>query len=140
VPSRQALRVTIPPGESLPLQGGAFGKALLAFAPADLQEEVLALEPPPGAPDPERLRADLADVVTSGIARAVGEVVSGTVGIAVPIFRYDGIVAAVGVTGPEGRCGLTWRTRVAKLLPGAAGSIVAGLTMGLSSQDSRDPA
>jgi DNA-binding IclR family transcriptional regulator len=77
--------------------------------------------------------------VTSGVARSVGEVLSGTVAIAVPIFRHDGIVAAIGVTGPEARCGLAWRTRVAKLLPGAAGSIVGALTMGPSGQDSRHP-
>jgi DNA-binding IclR family transcriptional regulator len=139
VPSRQPLRVTIAPGESLPLQAGAFGKALLAFAPPDIQDEVLGLEPVAGAPDPERLRADLADVVTSGVARSVGEVLSGTVAIAVPIFRHDGIVGAVGVTGPEARCGLAWRTRVAKLLPGAAGSIVGALAVGPSGQDSRHP-
>ena len=75
-------------------------------------------------PDPDRLRADLADIVTSGVARSVGEVVSGAVAIAAPIFREDGIVAAIGVIGPEGRCGLAWRTRVARLLPGAASSIV----------------
>ena len=131
--------MTIAPGESLPLQGGAFGKALLAFAPQEIQDEVLGREPPAHAPDPERLRADLAEVVTTGVARAVGEVLSGTVGIAVPIFRHDGIVAAIGVIGPEARCGLAWRTRVAKLLPGAAGSIVGALTVGLSAQDSRHP-
>lgn len=139
IPSSQPLRVTIAPGEQLPLQGGAFGKALLAFAPPEIQDEVLGLDPAPGAPDPDRLRADLAEVVTSGIARSVGEVLSGTVGIAVPIFRHDGIVAAVGVVGPETRCGLAWRTRVAKLLPGAAGSIVGALTVGPSAQDSRHP-
>ena len=139
VPSRQPLRVTIAPGESLPLQGGAFGKALLAFAPAEIQDEVMGREPVAGAPDAEHRRADLAEVVTSGVARSVGEVLSGTVAIAVPIFRHDGIVAAIGVTGPEARCGLAWRTRVAKLLPGAAGSIVGALTVGPSSQDSRYP-
>jgi DNA-binding IclR family transcriptional regulator len=66
-------------------------------------------------------------------------VLSGTVEIAVPIFRHDGIVAALGVIGPEARCGLAWRTRVAKLLPGAAGSIVGALTVGPSTQDSRYP-
>ena len=139
VPSRQPLRVTIAPGEPLPLQGGAFGKALLAFAPPEIQDEVLGLDALPGAPEPERLRADLAEVVTTGVAKSVGELLSGTVGIAVPIFRHDGIVAAVGVIGPEGRCGLAWRTRVARLLPGAAGSIVRALTVGLSDQDSRHP-
>jgi DNA-binding IclR family transcriptional regulator len=133
IPSRQPLRVTFAPSTPLPLDTGAFGKALLAFAPPDIQDEVLGLEASPGSPDPERLRAELADVVTSGVARSVGEVVSGSVAIAVPIFRHDGIVAAIGVTGPEARCGLAWRTRVAKLLPGAAGSIVGALTVGPSS-------
>jgi DNA-binding IclR family transcriptional regulator len=141
VPSSQALRVTIAPTTSLPLASGAFGKALLAFAPSEIFDEVLS-DDGSGAPpvvDPDRLRADLADIVTSGVARSVGEVVSGSVAIAVPILREDGIVAAIGVTGPEGRCGLAWRTRVARLLPGAAGSMVAALGAGLSSQDSRYP-
>jgi DNA-binding IclR family transcriptional regulator len=142
VPSIQPLRVTIAPSTYLPLQSGAFGKALLAFAPSDILDEVLALDAPPGppGPDPDRLRAELADVVTTGVARSVGEVVSGSVAIASPIFREDGIVAAIGVTGPEGRCGLAWRTRVARLLPGAASSIVGALGPGpgLSSYDSRD--
>ena len=83
------------------------------------------------------LRADLADVITSGIARSVGEVVSGSVTIAAPIFREDGIVGAIQVMGPEGRCGLAWRTRVARLLPGAANSVVGALGAGPFSQDSR---
>jgi DNA-binding IclR family transcriptional regulator len=138
VSSRQPLRVSFGSGASLPLQTGAFGKAVLAFAPPDVQDEVLATNPPATGSDEERLRADLAEIVRSGVARSVGEVVSGSVAIAVPIFREDGIIAAIGVTGPEGRCGLAWRTRVAKLLPGAAGSIVHALTVGLSSQDSRN--
>jgi DNA-binding IclR family transcriptional regulator len=139
VPSSQALRVTIGPTTSLPLASGAFGKALLAFAPEDILDEVIAQDglATPAALDPERLRADLAEIVTSGVARSVGEVVSGSVAIAVPIFREDGIVAAIGVTGPEGRCGLAWRTRVARLLPGAAGSVVGALATGLSYQDSQ---
>jgi DNA-binding IclR family transcriptional regulator len=141
VPSSQPLRVTLAPTTALPLHSGAFGKALLAFAPEDVLDEVLGQESP-GGPlglDPERLRAELAEVVTSGVARSAGEVISGSVAIAVPIFREDGIVAAIGVIGPEARCGLAWRTRVARLLPGAAGSIVGALGAGLSSQDSRYP-
>jgi IclR family acetate operon transcriptional repressor len=139
VPSHQPLRVTIAPSTALPLNSGALGKALLAFAPPEIIEEVLALDPPPGppAPDADRLRADLADIVTSGVARSAGEVVSGSVAIAAPIFREDGIVAAIGVIGPEGRCGLAWRTRVARLLPGAASSIVGALATGPSAHDSR---
>jgi DNA-binding IclR family transcriptional regulator len=139
VPSSQPLRVTIPPGESLPLHGGAFGKALLAFAPEDIQDEVFANGASLNAPQIERLKADLADIVATGIARSVGEPLAGTVAIAVPIFRHDGIVGAIGVVGPESRCGPAWRSRVAKLLPGATGSIVGALTMGRWSQESQDP-
>src|SRR5256885_2162514 len=123
------------------LGGGACEGALRGCAPRETGEGVVSLEPIPGAsiPDPDRLRADLADIVTSGVARSVGEVVSGSVAIAAPIFREDGIVAAIGVTGPEGRCGLAWRTRVARLLPGAANSVVGALGAGLLGQDSRHP-
>jgi DNA-binding IclR family transcriptional regulator len=137
IPSQQALRVTIPPQTALPLQAGALGKALLAFAPAEIVDEALGMENGSGhGIDVDRLRADLAEVVTTGVARSVGEGLSGAVAIAVPIFREDGIVAAVGVVGPESRCGLAWRTRVARLLPGAASSIVGALGPGLPSQDS----
>ena len=139
VPSRERLRVNIAPASSLPLRSGAFGKALLAFAPADIVDEVLATEPSGGhdPADDERIRADLADVVTSGVARSVGEVISGSVAIAIPIFRQDGIVAAIGVIGPETRCGLAWRTRVARLLPTAAGAIVGALEAPAPGQDFR---
>jgi DNA-binding IclR family transcriptional regulator len=130
VPSVQPLRVSIGAGDALPLRGGAFGKALLAFAPSDIQDEALALEAPVGSPDAGRLRDDLAEIASIGVARSVGEVLSGTVAIAVPIFRKDGIVAAVGVIGPEARCGLPWRRRVTRLLPDAAGSIAGALTVG----------
>ncbi len=135
VASAHPLRVTLAPATVLPLESGAFGKALLAFAPGDVLEEVLGQEPAirPASFDPDRLRGELADVVTSGVARSVGEFISGSVAIAVPIFREEGIVAAIGVIGPEGRCGLAWRTRVARLLPDAANSIVGALNPGLSS-------
>jgi len=132
IPASQPLRVTIAAGETLPMRGGAFGKALLAFAPEDIQDEVIALEPRLGAADRQQLRDDLAQVVASGIAESLGEVLPVTVALAVPIFREDGIVAAIGVIGPESRCGLAWRARVAKLLPRAAGSIVGALTVGPS--------
>ena len=137
VPSRHPLRVSFAAETALPLATGAFGKALLAFAPTDILDESLVAEGVDGAAA-DRVRAELAEVVTSGIARSVGEVVTGAVAIAVPIFREDGIVAAIGVVGPESRCGLAWRTRVARLLPGAASSVVGALGPGLSSQDSRN--
>jgi DNA-binding IclR family transcriptional regulator len=139
ISSGKPLRVTLPPQTALPLDGGALGKALLAFAPPEILDEILGSEA--GAPardvaDADRLRADLAEIVASGIARTVGEAIPGVVEIAVPIFREDGIVAAIGVVGPESRCGVAWRTRVARLLPGAASSIVGALGPGPSFQGS----
>jgi DNA-binding IclR family transcriptional regulator len=139
VPSKHPLRVTIPPDTALPLHQGALGKALLAFAPDDILDEALASEGGDDRAgfDPERFRAEIADIITTGVARSTGEGMSGSVAIAAPIFREDGIVAAIGVVGPESRCGLAWRTRVARLLPGAASSIVGALGTGPLSQDSR---
>jgi DNA-binding IclR family transcriptional regulator len=50
------------------------------------------------------------------------------VGIAAPVFRDGAIVGAVGVVGPADRCGLAWRSRVSRLLPDAARTIMDGLT------------
>ena len=52
---------------------------------------------------------------------------AGTVTIAVPILRDDGILGVLGVTGPEERCGLAWVKRVSRLLPEAARAIVDNL-------------
>ncbi len=113
--STQPLRVNIAPGSSMPLHLGALAKVLLAYAPPSILDEFLAQEPSatPGLM-PEGLKEDLAAIVDSGVARSEGEFISGTVTIAVPIIREDGIVAAIGVIGPDERCGLTWRSRVAR--------------------------
>ena len=137
ISSPEPLHVSLAPGTSLPLHTGAFGKVLLAFAPEDILEELRGDPAAAGqADDADLLRTELADIVATGVARAVGEVVSGSVALAVPIFRDDGIVAAIGVIGPEQRCGLAWRRRVARLLPGAAGTVAQALTPGQWSQDS----
>jgi DNA-binding IclR family transcriptional regulator len=124
VQSRQALRVSCGPGTTLPLHTGALSRVLLAFAPADVQDEALA-----AMPEARKLRRDLARVATDGIARSEGEVFSGTVTIAVPVMREDGIVAALGVLAPTDRADLEWRTRTARLLADAAltagGALVA---------------
>jgi DNA-binding IclR family transcriptional regulator len=151
-PSRHPLRVAFGPETVLPLDRGAFGTALLAFAPPEIIEEVVAsgrmmaddrdrAAGPTGRKGPAvagsseesaeaseaSLRAALAAVTTTGIARSVGDVVPESVAIAVPVFRAEGIVAAIGVVGPEARCGSAWRRRVERLLPSAASSLVGAL-------------
>lgn len=140
------LRVMIEPGSVLPLQAGAGPRVLLAYAPPEVLDEVLAAGPiqPAAAPQPAGaaqagteltqdaagLREALAQIVASRIARSEGELDPGVVALAVPVLRADGIAAALVVCGPEARCGLAWRARVARLLPEAARTIVAALEAG----------
>jgi IclR family transcriptional regulator, acetate operon repressor len=132
--SRNPLRVSLATDASLPLDRGALGKTLLAFAPAEIIDEVLAVgdggSGGAGGRAPRsggRLRRELAEILSDGIARSTGELVASAVSVAVPVLRADGIVAAIGVIGPESRCGAEWQKRVERLLPGAASSIVGAL-------------
>jgi DNA-binding IclR family transcriptional regulator len=101
---------------------GALAKVLLAYAPAEIQDEVVA-----GASHAGALRRDLATVRADGIARSEGELFSGTVTMAVPILRDDGIVAAIGLIGPAERATLPWRARAGRLLADGAAAITGAL-------------
>ncbi len=120
IESRHPLRISIEAGSAAPLDVGAIAKVLLAFSPDDVATAVLG---PGGLTD----RADLREIVESGVARTEHELVSDSVMMAVPILRDDGIIAALGVIGPEVRCGLRWRNRVARLLPQAARTVLGSL-------------
>jgi DNA-binding IclR family transcriptional regulator len=130
VQSRHPLRVTLEPGTALPLHAGALSKVVLAYAPAEILDEVVGggLQAVTSAtPGEAQLRADLEEILASGIGRSEGEVVSGSVTIAVPILREDGIVGSIGVIAPYGRANLAWRTRVARRLQDAAATVAGGL-------------
>ena len=51
----------------------------------------------------------------------------GTVAIAAPVFREDGIVGAIAVVGPSFRCDAAWRERTARAVHGAASTLNAAL-------------
>lgn len=119
--SPHPLRIAVEPGDATPLAGGAVGRVLLAYAPAEIQDEVLG-----DAPD-DALRHELATIVREGIARGENEFDSDGVAIAVPVLREDGIVAAVGILAPGGRAGLAWRTRASRILVDAAAAISGSL-------------
>lgn len=130
VPSIHPLRVSLGVRNVVPLHLGAISKVLLAFAPAEVLDAVLAdglAQVTRYTPDEAGLRRELAGVVASGIARSHGEFVTGSVSLAVPIALEDGIVAAIGVIGPDSRCGASWRARAAALLPAAARELVDAL-------------
>ena len=56
--------------------------------------------------------------------------IPGTVTIAVPVMRDDGIVAAMAVIAPADRATLAWRTRASRVLVDAAGAIARSLHAG----------
>ena len=126
VQSPHALRVALEAGTAFPLHAGALAKVLLAYAPPEILDEVIAgglVTLTPATPDEEGLRRDLEEILATGVGRSEGESIPGSVTIAVPILREDGIVAAIGVMAPIGRASLAWRTRVARLLADAARTV-----------------
>jgi IclR family acetate operon transcriptional repressor len=130
IESDEPLRVTLEPGGMLPLTAGAAGRVLLAFAPSEVLEEVLAQGITPKAtsdPTADELRSRLGEVVMTGVATTEDELFEGSVSLAAPVFREDGIVGAIELIGPAFRCGPEWRARAADLLQSAARTINAGL-------------
>lgn len=130
VESNKGMRVVMDTEALTPLYAGAMSRILLAFAPADIVKEVADHDIDPitsNTPSREALRGMLDEVRSGGIAVSEGELIPGSVTVAVPIVRRDGIVGALAVTGPEARCGISWRSSVRKLLPDAAATLVAAL-------------
>ena len=116
IESDEPLRVTLEPGTMSPLHAGAPGRVLLAFAPSDVLDEVLAheLEPVTAATPTElQLRDHLGDIVMTGMATSEGELIDGSVAMAVPVFREDGIVggSVVATTGGSTPAGCSRRLR-----------------------------
>ena len=96
---------------------------LLAFAPPEVLEEVLAqdlMRITDATPTEEELRAGLGGIVMTGMATSEGELIDGSVAMAAPVFREDGIVGAIGLLGPAFRCDDAWRARAGRLLQEAA--------------------
>lgn len=130
VESAQPLRVSLDPGTTSPLYAGALSKTLLAYAPVNVIDAVIAAGLTPltaTTPDETRLRAELRAITEAGLAVTEGESISGSIAVAAPIMVADGIVAAIGVIGPASRCGRRWRTRVERLLPDAARAVAEAI-------------
>lgn len=94
----------------LPPHQGAPGKVLLAFAPEELQEQVLRGDLRSAIRhtrlDPDDLRAELAAIRAAGHALSLEERVPGVVGLAVPVRDHTGaVVVALSVSVPALRAG-----------------------------------
>lgn len=130
VQSEAPLRVTLEPGSMSPLYAGAPGRALLAFAPPEILDEVLGqdlLRLTDKTPTEADLRASLGTIVMTGMAVSEGELFTGSVSMAAPVFRHDGIAGAIAVLGPAFRCDDAWQARTRRLLQQASRAINAEL-------------
>ena len=124
------LRATYQVGSMSPLHAGAPARVLLAFAPPEVLDEVLGAgldELTPSTLDTEGLRDSLGQIVRTGLATSHGERIRGTIAIAAPVFREDGIVGAIAVVGPAFRCDAAWQSRAARAVHEAASTLNAAL-------------
>ena len=91
------------PGGQLPLHCTAVGKALLAYAPPSLVEEVMSDLRPYTAytvTEPRALHRQLEDIRRTGLARSAQEHRVGVSSVAHPVSGHDGVVAALGLLAP----------------------------------------
>lgn len=95
-------------GEVLPMHATALGKALLAFLPEDVVNEIFKSPPPPltrnTARTVEALQRDLELTRTRGYATEREEAVLGEAGVAAPVFdRHGSAIGAIGIACPDGQ-------------------------------------
>ena len=109
-------------GSRLPLHATGVGKVLLAFAPPEVQEAVLAdLRPVTRytITQPGLMRRQLARIARDDYATTAEEMTMGACSIAVPIRAAGGVVAALGMVLPT----LAQRARLVAALQVAARGI-----------------
>jgi DNA-binding IclR family transcriptional regulator len=94
-------------GAQLPLHASALGKAMLAFLPGEVVDDLLAEAPPKLTSrtlTPKALLSELAVIRERGVARERDEAVLGESSVAAPIFDHAGhAVGAIGVVGDTDR-------------------------------------
>lgn len=123
VQSNHTIRVAFRVGELLPLYAGAEQRALLAFAPPHVIDEVVSeglRKFTPGTLGTAELRASLEQIRRRRVAVSHGEYIAGTTAVAVPVFVGDRVVCSLGVAGPRDRCAEAWQGKAAQALGDAA--------------------
>ena len=102
-PERMYFRTRI--GDRSPAYGAALGKALLAYQPMEIWDQIISQikfipHTEQTIVDPELFRAELLKTRQQGYAIQDGELIEGLGSIAAPIFDYDNkIIAAIDVSG-----------------------------------------
>jgi DNA-binding IclR family transcriptional regulator len=103
----QPLRLSVVPGNELPLHAGAMQKVLLAYLPAPEINSILSGDLPSLSratiTDPARLRSNLRTVRSRGWAISFEETNEGVWGVAVPLIDSGGApAAALGLASSRG--------------------------------------
>lgn len=101
----KALRTRHSPGGYLPLHCTAVGKALLAYAPAPMVDQVMSdlrRYTAYTVTDPRALHRQLDAIRRTGMARSAQEHRTGVSSVALPVSGHDGVVAALGLLAPLG--------------------------------------
>ena len=127
VESRHSMRMTFEVGQVLPLHAGAASRVLLAYAPGDVQAEVLAsVEPITKATiSVQALPKRLASIRATGFVTSRSELVKGAIAIACPVLREDACVLVIAIAAPEGRGDGAWQHLAKALLSSARSDLEA---------------
>lgn len=134
--SSHVLHQAAEPGRRGTLHAGGSSTVLLAFAPADIQDAVLAGElkryTPQTLVDARRLRQRIRKIQEDGVHVARGDVVAGGFSVAAPIFGSNGqAVASVSIAGMLSRLIPELETRYCALVVEAAARMSAELGGGV---------
>ena len=126
VESTHALRYTVPQGVWLPIHAGASGLAILAFLPAEVQDEIVRgrLDALTNRTlvDAGQLAERLARIRGDGYAVSHGERIDGAIAIAAPVMGPVGtVVGDVGITVPESRFNVDATSELVALVKQSAG-------------------
>jgi IclR family transcriptional regulator, KDG regulon repressor len=130
--SPQPIRLYAELGRQGPLHVGGGPKLLLAFAPDEIQEAVLAAPltsyTPSTIVDPKRLKTLLKRIRQQGYNVSHGDLDPGAFSVATPVRDHGGrVVASLSVAGPQSRLTRDLEGLYIRMLIEAAGEISAKL-------------
>lgn len=130
--STQVLRVHSDVGNRRPLHAGAASKLLLAFAPEEIQQAVLASELQRFTPNTivhrSKLAQELARIRTQGYATSFGEMTLDAVAVGAPVYDVGGnVVAALSVSAPNSRVSKNVLQSIVDLVIASARELSAAL-------------
>jgi len=128
-PSTKPVRYVLDIGSRAPLHAGASGKAVLAYLPDPVVDDLdLVGFQPQTLTDRRKLRADLAGIRAAGVAWSFGERIAEAVGCAAPVFRGSGVAGSITLSIPGYRFEASQRDAIAVAVVAAAAAATALLT------------